>query len=78
MEGLLAIRYPPYKGKTAKYKTMSELKPNFDRDGKVNIGIVKWILTHGAGSTGGALGRYLVVALLAFVIKQYQARQSKL
>jgi beta-apo-4'-carotenal oxygenase len=63
MEGLLAIRYPPYHGKTAKYKAMSELKPNFDRDGKVKVGIAKWILTLGAGSSSGAFGRYLVIAL---------------
>jgi beta-apo-4'-carotenal oxygenase len=63
MEGLLAIRYPPYKGKTAKYKQMSELKPNFDRDGKVTVGIVKWILTLGAGGAAGGAGRYLIVAL---------------
>jgi beta-apo-4'-carotenal oxygenase len=68
MEGLLAVRYPPYKGKTAKYKQMSELKPNFDRDGKVKVGIVKWILALGAGSTSGAFGRYLVVALREFSI----------
>jgi beta-apo-4'-carotenal oxygenase len=63
MEGLLAVRYPPYHGKTAKYKQMSELKPNFDRDGKVKVGIAKWILSLGAGSVGGAFSRYFVVAL---------------
>jgi len=78
MEGLLKIRYPPYHGKTAKYKAMSELKPNFDRDGKVKVGILKWLVTLGAGNSTSAVGRYFVIALLAFVLKQYQSRQAKL
>jgi beta-apo-4'-carotenal oxygenase len=63
MEGLLAIRYPPYRGKAAKFKAMTELKPNFDRDGNVKAGILTWILTLGAGTRNGALKRYILVAL---------------
>ncbi|KAL8763038.1 MAG: hypothetical protein Q9184_001065 [Pyrenodesmia sp. 2 TL-2023] len=57
MEGLLDIRYPPYKGKLATYKRMSELKPDFDRHGKVKLGLTTYILSLGAGSKTGGLVR---------------------
>ncbi|KAL9589625.1 MAG: hypothetical protein Q9203_001576 [Teloschistes exilis] len=71
MEGLLDVRYPPYEGKLAKFKKMSELKPNFDRDGKVKFSLISYILSLGAGSTTGGLVRYAMVLLAAFGIKQY-------
>ncbi|KAL8694020.1 MAG: hypothetical protein Q9218_001258 [Villophora microphyllina] len=71
MEFLLDVRYPPYEGKLAKFKKMSELKPNFDRDGKVKFSLIPYILSLGAGSTAGGLVRYAVVLLAAFGIKQY-------
>ena len=55
MEGLLAVRYPPYEGKYEQWARTSKLKPNFDRDGNVNVGLIKYILTLGGGSvTSGA------------------------
>ncbi|KAI4204635.1 MAG: hypothetical protein LQ350_000950 [Teloschistes chrysophthalmus] len=63
MEGLLDVRYPPYEGKLAKFKKMSELKPNFDRDGKVKFSVASYILSLGAGSTTGGLVRYAMVLL---------------
>lgn len=63
MEGLLSVRYPPYEGKLAKFRTMSEAKPNFDREGKVSYGLAGYILSLGAGSKMGGLMRYLVVLL---------------
>ncbi|KAL8668134.1 MAG: hypothetical protein Q9202_000112 [Teloschistes flavicans] len=71
MEGLLDVRYPPYEGKLAKFKKMSELKPNFDRDGKVKFSLITYILSLGADSTTGGLVRYAMVLLAAFGIKQY-------
>ncbi|KAL9603970.1 MAG: hypothetical protein Q9179_001998 [Wetmoreana sp. 5 TL-2023] len=71
MEGLLDVRYPPYEGKLAKYKKMSELKPDFDRDGKVKFNLLSYVLSLGAGSTTGGIVRYAVVLLAAFGIKQY-------
>ena len=45
MESLLDIRYPPYTtAKLAKYRRMSAMKPNFDRDGKVKRGILAYLL----------------------------------
>ncbi|KAL8928567.1 MAG: hypothetical protein Q9208_001801 [Pyrenodesmia sp. 3 TL-2023] len=57
MEGLLDVRYPPYKGKLATFKRMSELKPDFDRDGKVKFSLISYILNLGAGSKTGGLVR---------------------
>ncbi|KAI4255251.1 MAG: hypothetical protein LQ352_002659 [Teloschistes flavicans] len=68
MEGLLDVRYPPYEGKLAKFKKMSELKPNFDRDGKVKFSLITYILSLGADSTTGGLVRYAVVLLEALKI----------
>ena len=63
MERLIAVRYPPYEGKLAQLRRMSELKPNFDREGKVKSSLVISILSLGAGSTLGGLTRYAVVFL---------------
>ncbi|KAL9594157.1 MAG: hypothetical protein Q9219_007194 [cf. Caloplaca sp. 3 TL-2023] len=63
MEGLLDVRYPPYEGKLAKFQKMSQLKPDFDRDGKVKFSLISFILSLGAGSKTGGLVRYAVVLL---------------
>ncbi|MCJ1471452.1 hypothetical protein MMC13_000091 [Lambiella insularis] len=63
MEGLINVRYPPYKGKLEKLQKMNNSKPNFGRDGRVTFGLVSYILTLGAGSALGGLARY-VFALL--------------
>lgn len=39
IEKMLAVRYPPYRGKTAQFKAMSAKKPNFGRDGKVKFSL---------------------------------------
>ena len=61
IESMLAIRYPPYKGKVEQLKKMQEKKPNFDRNGKVQVNILNWLLTLGSGSTSGAATRYVAV-----------------
>lgn len=63
VEKLFNIRYPPYEGKLAKIRKMSELKPNFDREGKVNFSWVIYLLTLGAGSLMGGLTRHAVIIL---------------
>jgi beta-apo-4'-carotenal oxygenase len=64
LEGMLSTRYPPYSSKKlAQFKQMTEKKPNFDREGKVKLGLLSWILSLGAGSTTGGLGRYAAVVL---------------
>lgn len=63
MEGLIGIRYPPYAGKWAKAKKMNELKPDFDREGRVKVGLVRYLLTLGAGSHRGGMARFVVVLL---------------
>ncbi|KAF2237956.1 aldehyde dehydrogenase [Viridothelium virens] len=78
MEGLLKIRYPPYAGKIKQFKRMNDLKPNFDREGRVRYSLLSWLLTLGTGSTSGAVKRYILVAILAMGLRQYLQRQSKL
>lgn len=63
MEKLLDARYPPYEGKLAKIRMISELKPNFDREGKVKFSWVIYLLTLGAGSLMGGLTRHAVLIL---------------
>lgn len=63
MEGLINVRYPPYKGKLAKLQKMNNSKPNFDREGKVTFSLVSYILKLGAGSLLGGLARYALVLL---------------
>ena len=63
MEGLLSVRYPPYEGKLEKSRKMGSLKPNFDREGKVNFSLVNYILTLGAGGKRGGFFRYALVLL---------------
>lgn len=66
MEGLIGIRYPPYAGKWAKAKKMNELKPDFDREGRVKTSLVRYLLTLGAGSYKGGLSRFVVLLLGKF------------
>ena len=61
MEGMMGVRYPPYEGKLAKFRQMSELKPNFDREGKANFNLLTYILGLGSGSKTGGLMRYMLV-----------------
>ena len=63
VEMLIAIRYPPYKGKLSKFQAMTDSTPNFDRDGKVKYQLVKYILSLGAGSAAGGLTRYAIILL---------------
>jgi hypothetical protein len=66
IESMLAIRYPPYRGKLGQFKRMQEKKPNFDRDGKVKVGVIRWILGLGGPTMKDAAGRYLLVAIRKF------------
>ena len=63
MERLLKVRYPPYEGKLVQYRRTSELKPNFDREGRVRFSWVRFLLSLGAGNTKGGMVRYAIVLL---------------
>lgn len=63
MEAMLSVRYPPYNGKLAKMRGMSELKPNFNREGKITFSLANYILTLGAGSVQGGLLRFVAVLI---------------
>ena len=71
MEGMMSVRYPPYKGKLEKMRQMGNLKPNFDREGKVKFSLVSYILSLGAGSKTGGVIRYLVLIVAALGLRQY-------
>ena len=78
MEKLLAVRYPPYAGtdKFSQFAKMSLLKPDFDRDGKKQVGMLTYLLTLGSGSaTGGGL-RAAVLAALAVATKMAYERKA--
>ncbi|KAF2458630.1 Aldehyde/histidinol dehydrogenase [Lineolata rhizophorae] len=42
VEKLIAVRYPPYAGKLKQVELLSG-KPNFDRDGRVRLGVLGWV-----------------------------------
>ncbi len=69
MEKLLAVRYPPYKGKYEQYAKMSVMKPNFDRQGNVKFQLIRYILTLGSGSTKRGVLRAAAIAALAVAIQ---------
>lgn len=58
LEGMLDIRYPPYTSKKLqKFKGMSELKPNFDRQGNA-LGWGSWLLgLVGVKSVAAVVGK---------------------
>ena len=62
-EFLLAPRYPPYNEGKLKMMRRSELKPDFDREGKVKFSLLRYILSLGATSKTGGLFRYVAVLL---------------
>jgi beta-apo-4'-carotenal oxygenase len=73
IEKLLEIRYPPYDGKLKKYRMSTELKPNFDREGREIKGVgylLKLLFTLGGSSTKGVLARWALVALIAVGAKK--------
>ncbi|KAI9658168.1 MAG: hypothetical protein M1831_004015 [Alyxoria varia] len=76
MEKLLAVRYPPYVGtdKLKKLKGMSDLKPNFDREGNVRVGLLRYLLTLGGKDTSKGLMRWLLVAFLSIGYRHYSLR----
>ncbi|KAF4636342.1 hypothetical protein G7Y89_g1733 [Cudoniella acicularis] len=75
MEKLLDIRYPPFSAaKLKKFRSTSEIKPNFDREGKELRGFGYWVsFLGGLGgeSVKGALMRWAIVALIAFGAKRW-------
>ncbi|KAI9373829.1 Aldehyde/histidinol dehydrogenase [Aspergillus egyptiacus] len=80
LESLLAIRYPPYAGKLAKFKSASAQKPDFDRSGrKVRLGWLRCLFTLGGGSAKAGAGRAAILAAVAYlVMKILERRASKL
>ncbi|KAK4979542.1 Hexadecenal dehydrogenase [Elasticomyces elasticus] len=74
IEGLLSVRYPPYAGKLAKFRKQTDLKPNFDRDGRVRIAWTWLALGLGSNSGVGALGRWVALLALALGLRQWTTR----
>jgi beta-apo-4'-carotenal oxygenase len=68
MDKLMAIRYPPYEGKLAKFQSMTRVKPNFDRAGNIKSSWLSKLLTLGAGSVVGGLTRHAVVLISKLII----------
>jgi beta-apo-4'-carotenal oxygenase len=81
MESLISVRYPPYAGKLAQIRRLTEQKPNFDRQGKEIKGFGYWlsfVFGLGANSLKGAIARWVVVALVAVGLKKAQGGSSSL
>ncbi|TKA30767.1 hypothetical protein B0A50_02487 [Salinomyces thailandicus] len=77
IEGMLSVRYPPYtKEKLKKFRNMSELKPDFDRQGRPTGGLIWWLIGLGGKSKTSAAARWIALAVLAAGVRMY--RTSKL
>ncbi|KAF2998274.1 hypothetical protein E8E13_006805 [Curvularia kusanoi] len=72
IEALMDVRYPPYTpAKLKKFSGMNEMKPNFDRNGKVVLGWRGWVM--------GLLGlKGLAVLVAAIAARAYLQRRAKL
>lgn len=76
VESLLAVRYPPYIGKTERFRATSTLKPNFDRNGQEIKGVQYWLgLVFTLGGAGKKSGFFFWGAVLvaAWIGKQKRA-----
>ena len=70
MEGLLDVRYPPYsEKKLKKLRGMTDLKPDFDRQGRERRGLVRWILALLRVRKGVSVWWALVVAAFAVGVR---------
>ncbi|KAF7188472.1 Beta-apo-4'-carotenal oxygenase [Pseudocercospora fuligena] len=78
MESLLSIRYPPFtEAKLKQFKSMSEMKPDFDRNGNpAGAGLLWWILGLGGKSAAGASSRWVTVAVLAVALRYYRTHYN--
>ncbi|KAK4899501.1 Hexadecenal dehydrogenase [Elasticomyces elasticus] len=67
MEGMLAVRYPPYTAeKLKKLKQMQDLKPDFDRQGRMKRSLLWLLLSMGGKGTISVGVRWAVfVSLIA-------------
>lgn len=64
IESLLDVRYPPYLGKTEKYRSLNAKSPNFDREGKEVKSAKYWLsmlFGLGLGKKSGLLFWSVVV-----------------
>ncbi|KAF2846559.1 aldehyde dehydrogenase [Plenodomus tracheiphilus IPT5] len=72
IESLLDVRYPPYTAKKQKkFAGMNDMKPNFDREGRIKLSLGGWLL-----SLLGLKG--LAVAIAAIGVRLYLQRRAKL
>lgn len=67
MEGLLAVRYPPYTAKKLKQFRSMGGKPDFDREGRPTGGWVWWLFGLGSKGAGGAAARWAVLLVVISV-----------
>jgi hypothetical protein len=70
------VRYPPFEGKFEQYAKMSVSKPNFDRDGKVNFSILRYVLTLGTGSKSRGAMRAALLGVVAVALKALLDRRT--
>ena len=76
IEGMLDVRYPPFTAeKFKRLRKMTDLKPDFDRDGKPTGGLVWWTLGLGASSKAAAATRWALVAILTMVLALLRLRR---
>lgn len=75
---MLDVRYPPYSNsKLARFRAMTEMRPNFDRQGNASGGFIWALIGLGSKSKVGAGFRWIVLyAIVSYAMKY--ARESKL
>ncbi len=75
LEGMLDIRYPPFTdAKFKKLRSMTDSKPDFDRNGNPTGGWVWWTLGLGGKSATGKVTRWAIVAAVAVAVSVLRSR----
>ena len=77
-EALLSIRYPPYAGKLRQFKFLNEMKPDFDREGRLRRSVFAktWALLRAVFVRGW--DNWFVVLIAALAVRQWLVRSGRL
>lgn len=77
-EALLAIRYPPYAGKLKQFKFLNEMKPNFDRTGRVKRNVISWLFGLIKAVASQGLKNWIAVLIAIVSFRQWYIKGGRL
>jgi len=77
-EALLSIRYPPYAGKLRQFKFLNELKPSFNREGRVKRNPVSWLFGFVTDVVVKGWKNWWVVLITVLALRQLAIKTGRL